>query len=220
MSLKALIKQCIEDELLEVYTSIPGKIVSYDPDKQSAQVKPLQRINYDNYAIDYSESDETEAEFKEIDAIFNVPVKHLSAAKGKAFIHMPIEKGDLGMLCFTSRSIDEYLSGVGEAYDIVDTRHHDLSDAYFLPGILPFGAGLSIPDDKQIIINNGLAAIEIGPSGKFAIKGPSGEFLDFVSQLMQLLSTTTVATMMGPQPLSTAANITALKILLDQIKGT
>jgi len=58
-----------------------------------------------------------------------------------------------------------------------------------------------------------------GTTGTIAIENDSGEeIIDLLSQLLQLLSTTTVVTVLGSQPLSTAADIALLKTKLDTFK--
>lgn len=219
MSLLKLINKAIENKLLETYTSIPGKVYSYEKNLQKAVVKPLPKINFDNYNLNFSETLPEEISYEELNLIHDVPVLQRSGNIGKAYIHIPVKKGDLGMLCFTTRSIDTYLAGKGDHYDVTDDRHHELSDAYFIPGILPFGSAYKVVSNDNIEICNENSIIKIMPDGKFSFSGETSELLDLISSLMDKLSTTTVATLMGPMPLSTSAEIAALKLLLDSIKG-
>jgi len=218
MSLLKLINKAIENKLLDTYTSIPGKVYTYDSNLQKATVKPLPKINFDQYENSYSERLPDDKVYEELDLVFNVPVQQQSGNLGSAYIHIPIKKGDLGMLCFTSRSIDGYLSGKGETYEVFSSRHHELSDAFFIPGILPFGASYKVVNNKDILIVNGKSCIKVTPEGTFSMSGETNELLDLISSLMEHLASTTVATLMGPMPLSTAASISALKTLLDGIK--
>lgn len=68
-------------------------------------------------------------------------------------------------------------------------------------------------------VSKGEIRCKNGTTGTIAIENDTGEeIIDLLSQLMDALATATVATLAGPQPLSTAATIATLKTKLDTFK--
>jgi hypothetical protein len=55
---------------------------------------------------------------------------------------------------------------------------------------------------------------------RVAVGNASGEVLDLLSQALEALSTTTVLTSLGPQPLSSAASLASLRATLELIRGS
>jgi len=213
--LTELIHTCIKNDLLNVYTSIPGKVVKYDKDKQLAQVKPLPMLQTKSYDTKEAFIDPENAEYKEIDVIFNVMVKHTSSNSGKTFIHTPIKKGDLGMIMFSNRSLESYTLNKGEKYKVEDKRTHDLSDAFFIPGVVPAGKALNIPDNNNVVVKhsddtNSMELI-LYPDGKIKIKGNDKEMVNIlvgaldsiynyagsVNQMIMGISSVTIPTALG-----------------------
>lgn len=206
MSIRTLIYRCLNNRLLDVYTSIPGKIVKYDEDSQLAQVKPLAKLPKLGTEVKTGILP-SEREYEEIDVVFNVMVKHTSSNNGKTYIHTPVKKGDLGMLCICNRSLENYSLNDGKDYNVEDFRTHDISDSYFIPGVLPKGASLSVSNNDDIFIKNDKSTIQIDPNGKVKIQGgplSNIELLKIIEDLINTLMTSTVATMAGPQNLSSA----------------
>ena len=102
----------------ELKVSMPGEIVKYDHKKQKADVRPHFKRKYNDGEIQSSP------------IIYNVPVWHPRA--GKAFIHVPVKKGDVVQLIFSDRSLEKWLSTGKEGYPD-DTRMHHISDAVAFP---------------------------------------------------------------------------------------
>lgn len=220
------VKDAIRSELLEVHTSMPGKIKEYDETTQKASITPLLKNKY-------KDSPNT---IVDIPICNNVPVKQRSCNNGDTFIYIPVKVGDLGMLHFCERSIDLYLSASPEEGQEIDaiyhnnSRHHDLSDAWFEPGILPFAKALQNVSSDDIIIKNDKITITIDPSGKISITneavapGPY-DLITVLSELLATLKTSTYITTGGPDgPWTTVRNpadiaaITAHEIALNSFK--
>jgi hypothetical protein len=53
-------------------------------------------------------------------------------------VKYPLSVGDTGMCIFSDRSLDVWLAGSGGIVDPADSRQHDISDAIFVPGLVPF----------------------------------------------------------------------------------
>jgi len=84
VSLAELIKEGIRGDLLNLHTSMPGKVKIYYKDEQKADIIPLIKKKYKNNNNEV-----------EISVIQDVPVYCLSCNNGDTFIHMPIKEGDL-----------------------------------------------------------------------------------------------------------------------------
>lgn len=149
-----------------VHTSIPGKIVSYDPDTQEASVQIL---------IKETLLDDREFEIPVIDG---VPVVFPSAGGGT--MTFPIQKGDGVLIIFSERSLDNWVGSNGS--DIIsplDKRKHNVTDAIAIPGLTTFpNAQGSNPDHVEIsfagskfrLKNDG--DVEVFPgSGKMVVQG-------------------------------------------------
>jgi len=152
-----------------------------------------------------------------------VPVHHLSSDDRKAYIHLPIKKGDLGMAVFCERSIDKWLSGEGQIVSPEDPRHHSLSDAFFIPGVLPFSQAIQGLNGNDLTIANDQIKITLYPEGKVSIEGATQEFLDIVDSILDHLISAKVLATSGSEPgvpfsSSTIANFTQDKIDLATLK--
>ena len=208
-----VIKEAIRAALLDLHVAIPARVDTYDKDKQKANIKPLLRKKYKSDGMEI-----------ELPVIPGVPVQHPSANGGKAFIHLPIKKGDLGTAIFCDRSIDRWLAGKGEIITPDDPRHHDLSDAVFIPGVLPFSQALQgILADDMMMVNDSMKVI-LYPDGKISIEGATAEIVTVLSDLIQHVHDSTMVTtcpagagtgLMDP---ATKAILTADKTKLDTLK--
>lgn len=211
------VNEAVEAGLLEANTSMPGKIKEYDESTQRASVIPLLKKKFND----------TSQTIVDIPICVNVPVHQYSVNNGNTFIYLPVKPGDLGMLVFCTRSIDTYLASSPEEGAEVNPvyhdnpRHHDLSDAWFVPGIRPFQVALQNISADDIIIKNDKLTITIDPTGKISINNETNELIETLSTLIQNLIDAKVITMMGPQPFiaSTIALLTTDKGKVDSFKG-
>ena len=204
--LSEFVKNAIRKELLEAHTCLPAKIKSYDETTQKAEIIPLLKIKY-------THKDKP----TDLAIINNVPVQWPSSNGGSAFIHMPLKVGDFGIVIFSERSIDTWLAGEGDSVSPEDPRHHHLSDAIFIPGVLPFKKALSISSPDNMILTNNNMTIEIDPSGKIKIEGSSQELLTVLDSFMtNVIGATVIVTSgssAGTYPLDPA---TVAALTIDQ----
>lgn len=208
-----ILKEAIRSELLELKVSMPAKIETYDESNQKASVLPLLKIRLKN-------SENTELT---LPIINNVPVRWDCADSGNAFISLPLKKGDIGMIHFCDRSIDKYLSisSSGEITPVFhdNYRHHDINDAWFIPGPLPFARALQEVSADDIIIKNNDLKIEISPNGTISIKNSdSNDLIDLIHETLTFIKDAKVLTMMGPQGF-TAADILKIEQNLTKIES-
>lgn len=220
-TLEQILQDAIRAQLLDVHTCLPAKIETYDANTQKANVQVLLKRKY-----------EADAEAINLPVINSVPVQWPSANQGKAYIHLPIKAGDLGIVVFCERSIDLWLSGAlgdpddivdprGKIFDPQDPRIFDLSDAIFIPGVLPFVHSLQNVSPDNAIIQNDKFRIEIAPDGTISLEGKAEELVTIIDDLFtNLIVDARVLTSIGPQPFiaDTIVKLTAIRTRLRTIK--
>ncbi|EHD21771.1 MULTISPECIES: Gp138 family membrane-puncturing spike protein [Brenneria] len=97
---------------------LPGKIISYNPDNQRAQVEcGIQRKNGDS--------------FETLSIIENVPVNFSGTKEWTVFHELPV--GTEGVIHFSQRAIDTWLDQGGPVAPH-NMRMFSASDAFFSPG--------------------------------------------------------------------------------------
>lgn len=219
-TLEKILQDAIRAELLNVHTCLPAKIEKYEASTQKANVQVLLKRKY-----------EAESEAINLPVINSVPVQWPSANQGKAYIHLPLKVGDLGIVVFSERSIDIWLTGdpgkpddvvdaKGKIFDPLDPRIFDLSDAIFIPGVLPFVHSLQNVSADNLVVQNDKFRIEIAPDGTISFAGVSEELVTIIDDLFTTLLSAKVLTLLGPQPFiaTTLTELTAERDRLRTIK--
>ena len=189
-SLSIAISQAIESRLADVHTALPAHVESYDKATGMCSVKiDLKRKFRGGQVI-------------EVPIIPNVPVLQLRGAQGNAIFHIPVEKGDTGMVIFSERSLDSWLVK-GGTLDPEDSRKFDYTDATFYPGLYPRNKKISsVSNDlaNNVAVAFGSHGLRVTKNGKIAIKGAlGGEVLDIMSLMADMLekSAEVIATLLG-----------------------
>lgn len=150
-----VIQNYIAKATKDIHTALPGRIESYDPTTQKADVKPL--IKSENVLEDGT------IEYLPIPVIPNVPV---AFPGGNGFmVTFPLTKGDTCLIIFSEASLDTWLSKGGDVEPSVATRH-DFSDAVIYPGLKSFKNPLNNASGDNMIVgaDNGTSMIEISVS--------------------------------------------------------
>lgn len=110
----------IEGRLKDLHTMMPGIIVSFDPDKQTAVVQPaIKRIFTERGAVN-------------LPVCVDVPVAFPGG--GDFFLTFPVKEGDECILGFSERAIDNWYAS-GGAQAPAEYRLHDLSDGIAQVGL-------------------------------------------------------------------------------------
>lgn len=109
-----------QETLKEVYTSIPAKVLNFNPEKQTVEVKILiQSKTFDNKDVDLPE-------------IVNVPV--FQFGDQNFFIETQIEIGTEGSLFFAHRDFNKWTE-TGDVAPQEVVRVQDINDCYFIAGV-------------------------------------------------------------------------------------
>lgn len=154
-TLSEVIRQAVNDALIEVHTSMPCRVESYDASKQCVNLQPLIKQAF----LD----EESTRVAARLPVLVNVPVQF--PGSGNFRITFPLAVGSEGMAIFSESSLDTWLDQGGEV-DPNDDRRFHLSDAFFLPGIRSFKNALQdAPTDRMTIGVDGGAQIHISESG-------------------------------------------------------
>jgi hypothetical protein len=158
--------------------AMPGRVVSFDPDKQTVTVQPkIQQLLADGSGED-------------LPPLSDVPAYCMRG--GKFVVTMPITEGDDCLVIFGDRAIDAWFESASEAPP-ADYRQHDLSDGFALVGFSPIpnavpkynpdAAELRNLDGDQYVrlapdgsITNATAggSTVLSAAGAFAINAPAG----------------------------------------------
>lgn len=169
-----LLRSAFREMMKGVYTSIPGHILTFDPETQLAQVQiGIQRVDLDGATFN-------------VKPIIETPV--LFNGDG-ATLEFKIEPGCEGWITFSQRCIDGWLQSGGIAANPLG-RFHDMQDAMFIPGARPVPRAITnfandgirirnkdgdvfvwVKDDKTVAIENGAAIFNMLPTGEVIING-------------------------------------------------
>lgn len=150
------LRRAVEAVTNQIHTALPGRIESYDHEKQKADVKPLlKRVYKDGEVLD-------------VPVVPSVPV--VFPRGNSSSLTFPLKKGDGVLLVFAERSLDKWLSEGGiVAPD--DPRKFDLTDAVAIPGLYPFNVPGLAANNEDVILIHGENFITIKSSGEIEISG-------------------------------------------------
>lgn len=174
-----LIRDSFREILKGVCTSLPGHVLTFDPDKQLAQIQPgVSRVDINGAVFT-------------IPPIIEVPVYFPG---GDYCVEYQIDSGCEGDILFSQRCIDGWVQSGGVAANPIG-RFHNMQDAMFLPGfrsqpnVLPAfqnngvrmrnRAGTQfvwLKNDNSISMDNGVARFNLRPDGTTLMQNGAGSF--------------------------------------------
>lgn len=149
----------------QLWTALPGIVVSYDPIKGTCVIQPAIKGRLTNSAGKQS--------YVTITHLPDVPVVYIG---GGAFVAtFPIEPGDEALVIFSDRCIDSWWQN-GGVQNPAELRMHDLSDGFALIG--PRSLARSIPNVSttaaQLRSLDGSTYYELAAGGVANIVAPGG----------------------------------------------
>jgi hypothetical protein len=164
-----VIAEAIESRLLELHTAIPGKVISYDAAKQTAEVLPVvQRAD---------PNEEGGRTLTRLPVIPNVPVQWPRG--GTYALHLPLAKDDHVLLVFSESAIGHWRAS-GEVAPPGDLRRCSIGYPIAIPGIAPDAVPIADPG------TSGEAVLTVG-AGVFRIGGASAELVALANLVQQAL---------------------------------
>jgi hypothetical protein len=119
--------------------------------------------------------------------------------------------------------LDNWTASEGGITDPADSRQHDLSDAMFIPGVVPFSKQTT-DATTDMVLTNAKGMIRIMKSGKFKVTNGENEFIDLMDKvttqcqkLAMKLSTDTVNTIFGPMQLNAFSDYQMIAMALQEL---
>ena len=209
VTFEKLLKDLIKDASMKLYVSFPAMIQEYDPATQSATVEIMLKKKY-------TLGDEKGVERP---PLLDVPVHHSAGNGGKKFLHIPLVKGDLGMVLFSDRSLDLYLAGDGVTKTLAgNSRSHSLSDGWFIAGVQPFAKALEGVNARDTILQNESTKITMKDS-TIAIDNGTNELIAVLEELANWLKNDAMTlTQSGPQPFI-GSSLALLTPIIDKLSS-
>lgn len=155
------LRMALDGSLSQVWTALPGIIVSADLTKMTATIQPAIRGS--------QTSSDGSSKAVNMPVLTDVPLQFPTAG-GFSFT-LPIKAGDEVLVIFASRCIDGWYQSGGIQNPIED-RMHDLSDGFAIVGIRSQPRNLTnvSATNAQLRSDDGSTFIEIAPSGNVKIK--------------------------------------------------
>lgn len=154
--IKSIIKGWMDTRASNIHTSMPGKVVSYNPSTNRASVQP-------NGA--YKSEDGRNIPYP---IIHNVPIQFPMGQGGTAGITFPINAGDGCLLVFSETQNDDFLGG--NKGDSPDNRRHSLNDAIAIPGVYAGAAPSNVAHPGDVCLFKGGTMLRIS-DGSVEITG-------------------------------------------------
>ena len=115
------IKDAYHTNMQDIHTVVPGKILSFDPDKQEAQIKPTAK---------YRKPDDSLIDFPNLN---HVPVFFPQGMGQTATIVWKVKEGDECFLFFSEQALDLWRTGAESETDL----RFDLTNAFAFVGLFP-----------------------------------------------------------------------------------
>lgn len=189
-----VIRRAIESRLGDVYTALPGRVESYDPSSQTADVAPCVKRPVPTANGDII-----------LEKMPIIPNVQILFPRGGAFtISWPIAKGDHVLLVFMTYAIGQWRK-TGETSPPGDLRMHHLSNAIAIPILAPNAGALpeSQAGDNAYIIAGPM--IKLGAADATDFAAMSSKVNSNFNAITNLFSSWTPVPNDGGAALKTAA---------------
>jgi hypothetical protein len=169
-----VIEEAIESKLLDVHTSLPGVVQSYNSTTQTADIELQIRRTL--------EDENGELTFEDLPVLQNVRVRF--SRSSTYFVAFPLVPGDTGDVFFSEAPTGQWRAVSGVAYPD-DVGRHTLSGAVFYPGnskdsdpltdSLTEGLKAGVIGGAHVLIKTDGTVKAANAAGDFQIKA-SGQF--------------------------------------------
>lgn len=190
-----------------------GTIQSFDPAKQTVTVI----INYKKTSFKQLPDGKYEAALTDYPILADVPAIVISG--GQCSLQMPIVKGDICLILFNDRDMDNWMQS-GQIGPVASPRLHSISDGIALVGLRPFTNPLDGFQAAVASLSNGTTAVRV-KNGKIRIENIATTLNTVLDQLVTAIKAISVdVAAIGPnQGTVSAASQLALTNVASQIAG-
>lgn len=156
IQLEHLLEAAMEARLAVLHVSLPCKVDSYNASKNTVNLVPLLKRKRRSTKDGSTTS-------SQIASLQNVPVAFLRSSK--AWVTIPVSKGDVGMVVFAERSLKDWMGkNKGEVVEPVDETKHPLDGAWFYPGGYPSASPIN-PTNADHPVFHTETELHLGESG-------------------------------------------------------
>jgi hypothetical protein len=139
VNMNDITRKMINDAVSNIHTSLPAKINKYDAEKMRAEITLISKQNL-------------EGEMVEIPPVLEVPVGFMKA--GPFIIRPPFKKGDVVVVVFSEKAIDQLLIS-GKSEEVKYTRMHSIDDAIIVNSLqLESESDLNSSYTSDLLIEN------------------------------------------------------------------
>jgi hypothetical protein len=152
----------VEAAVVDLHTSGPGIVQSFDAAKQTAVVKPVVQKFFRGQG------------FKPLPPLMDVPVQF---PRGGGFVlTFPVQQGDECLLVFAERAIDHW-HAMGGVQPPSDFRTHSLSDAFAIMGVSSIPKAIQSFNASAVELRSldGAAKVQIDGGGNITVESSSGD---------------------------------------------
>ena len=174
-------RKTLDDHSAKLRVSMPARVLSFDPLKQTIQAQPLIREKILN-------RETGQVEWRQLPVLKDVAVQFPQGTIGA--ITFPLNYGDEVLLLFQDRCYDSWWA-TGKVSNWNDRRFHDLSDAIAIPGInsVPRVIPGIAPDAIEMRSRTGF--VRVGVSETF-IRLIIGDFVSIITDGVMNINTGTL----------------------------
>src|SRR5690554_859012 len=137
VTLSKVLKAAIEQGLKDVYTSMPGVIVTVREDGKQQYLDVLPALNIvdeNGRVIEHS-------------TVLNVPLQQFASMSGGVLV--PVRVGDPCWLHFSMRGLDVWKRGNGRTSTPTDDRRFNLNDWYATVGGVPMSMAVRVQGKRS-----------------------------------------------------------------------
>ncbi len=168
---------------VDTHVALPGRVESYDADKQVADVKPMvKRVARDQDDV------------RSVDSLQVLSAVPVAFPRGGGYLMtFPLAAGDTGLLVFCERDIGAWRAS-GQDSDPSDEGLHTLAGAVFYPGLHTEANALAARPDHLVLAKDGGPELHIG-STTVDVGAEGGDFMikastDFIAWMSAVTSFT------------------------------
>lgn len=172
-TLEGLIRAGFDHLIADVRVALPGRIESFNETTRLATIKPMLSRRFFGAPAP-----------TELPVIQSVPLIEMRTQR--AFISLPVAKGDPVLMVFSDRALDNWIgTDGGMPAEPLDVRTHDITDAFAILGGWPI-----LREGNRPGANPKALDIQVEEGTKVLIGNGTDEVLDLLNQIMGLVANT------------------------------